>query len=178
MGWAEHGGRLSAGCFRVSDESVVPVAEHCTRLRTLGLRRCAGVGDRGVTAVADSCHQLEALFLCGTGVTDTALYALADSRLTRLTRLYLSECAVGDAGVMALVKARPGLVEDLDLQGCAGGSGGISTEGIFSVAYNCPGLRSLDYSDCDGVDSSRARRVVKEQCPVVELEDDEGDDFY
>ncbi|KAL4431369.1 hypothetical protein ABPG75_006625 [Micractinium tetrahymenae] len=148
----------------VTDAGLRALAQHCRRLRALGLLRCSRVGDDGLAAVAQLCRQLTSLTLhdCP-GISDRGLMEVGE----RCTQLRVLDCTVARrAGGLLLMGEE---AEQLGFRA------------LFTIAANCPHLEELVISEegleapvvdddcilCLAQGCPRLRRLVLRHCGAV-----------
>ena len=88
-----------SGCRRLSDQSMVTVANAATSLTTINLDYCKLITDRTVDALARPI--VRELRLESTQITDAALEMLAARATDSLENLVVGTCKVGDQGTSA-----------------------------------------------------------------------------
>jgi F-box-like/Leucine Rich repeat len=93
----------------ISDFSVHLVARHLPHIRSLSLASCKGVRDDSLIAIAESCSRLTSLDISYTRLTDRSLFALASARCREtITHLNLDGCnRITDAGLQKIVTQLP-----------------------------------------------------------------------
>jgi len=137
------------GCKLVTDEGVVDVVEHLSKLESLVLRSC-NVGDAFLRVAGRAPRALITLDLhrC-TAVTDDGVVELARRGIAKLQHLDLSNLTVSDRSLLALAKCDS--LRSLDLRSCRG----VSGAGVLAVVLaNSATLRKLDLNGCVGVTPS------------------------
>ncbi|XP_019057012.1 PREDICTED: F-box protein SKP2A-like [Tarenaya hassleriana] len=105
--------------FKLSDRSLYDLSRGCPNLTKLNISGCTSFSDTGLAYLTNSCRKLKALNLCG------CVKAATDNALQAIGR----NCSQ---------------MQSLNLGWCDD----ISDDGVMSLAYGCPDLRTLDLCGC------------------------------
>ncbi|CAH8356207.1 unnamed protein product [Eruca vesicaria subsp. sativa] len=165
--------RLSLSwCKKNMNSLVLSLAPKLVKIHTLVLRQDnSQLQDNAVEAIANHCHELKDLDLSKSlKLTDHSLYSLARG-CTNLTKLNLSGCTSFSDTALAYLTRYCKKLKVLNLCGCVGAVSdnalqaigencsemqslnlgwceNISDDGVMSLAYGCPDLRTLDLCGC------------------------------
>ncbi|KAK3748439.1 hypothetical protein QZH41_017299, partial [Actinostola sp. cb2023] len=80
---------------------IVAVANSCTKLQIVFLRRCVNISDEAIIALAQHCPYLQLLNIASCNITDASLKVLATNSKF-LQSLNVSKTQITDDGVMSL----------------------------------------------------------------------------
>ncbi|XP_024520761.1 F-box protein SKP2A [Selaginella moellendorffii] len=133
---------------RLTDLSLVALANGCKLLQKLDLSGCIGITEAGLVQLAESCRQLKHLNLCGcdNAGSDNALKALAQN-CVGLQILNAGWCdRITDEGISAMAIWCPDL-RGVDLCGCHL----ISDVSVIALAEKCHRLRYLGLHCCRNI---------------------------
>lgn len=67
-----------SGCIRVSDISVIKLADNCSQLRKLSLYRCPLIKDMSIVRLVEKCHNLYSLDLRWCNVTNVSVIKIGE----------------------------------------------------------------------------------------------------
>lgn len=145
-------------CFRITNSSILQLAETSSNLQSLNLKDCTDINDEAIVKISNACPQLFYLNLYGIfNITDRALISL--TQCPCLSTLQLQDCSkITDVGVMGIAKACHKLCE-LDISSCVQ----ISDSSLICMVENCFHIQNVYLHGCVGT-SSIGRRKLKEHC--------------
>lgn len=132
-------------CCLMSDDVMDLIANYCTKLRSLCLRRCNNVRGRSLPHLLQSCTALTSLVMDGTGLTNANVLEIAWED-TSIHELDLSWCRhIKQDGLSFML---PRLRKLRYLRLCCCGYGHAITDNVLSLmAFNgCTKLEVLDLS--------------------------------
>lgn len=177
-----------SGCEFLTEESVVILAQHCTNLRSVDLRRtsmgdtalaalgefcnklrvvilddCLQVTDEGLSSLADGCPNLREVSLRGMHreVRDAGIANLAVS-CGQLRKLNLSSCAMLTDATLEAIAENCKFLEELSLAYT-----NVSSTGLLRLSGECDGLQTLDVSHCRRV-TTDAVGALRAACPSLD----------
>eukprot|EP00795_Rhopilema_esculentum_P002093 gene2093-17665_t len=128
-------------CLRVSDVSVLRIAQRCNSLTYLNLSYCEHVTDAGVELLG-TILSLMSVDLSGCLIQDQGISALGNN--PRLRDITIASCSsVTDIGIQKLVQQTRDL-ENLDVSSCKL----LTDHAIKSLAFCCRRLRTLNIAGC------------------------------
>jgi F-box-like/Leucine Rich repeat len=135
---------IDIGSTEITDVGLDFIARHLKyRLRSLNIASCTKITDNSIIAIAESCQSLTTLHLDGIKITDTALFTLVSAHCRKTISIFsLKFCKhVTDAGVQQVVTQFSNL-QRLILCYCC-----LLTKNLFDgVTWNCTSLTELDLS--------------------------------
>lgn len=131
-------------CSKITDKSVIAIGKNCLNIQYLNLFYCKLLRDEGITALAHKCAKLRFLNLSACAkITDRSVEALAVG-CSALEVLNLSKCLkVTNASVALLVRSCLKL-RDLQLHGC----NRLDDTVLVEIGKNLPLLEALDVAGC------------------------------
>lgn len=133
---------------RLTNISLVALADGCPLLQKLDLSGCTGISEAGLVELAQHCKDLRHLNICGchNAGSDAALEALAQN-CSALRYLNVGWCAqITDVGVTALALGCSDL-RFLDFCGCLQ----ITDQSVIVLADHCLRLRVLGFHCCRNI---------------------------
>lgn len=146
-------------CTSLTDQMVRCVAEHCTKLRSLCLRRCNNIRGASLALLIDCCSSLTSLVLDGTSVSDAAVTPVRWEKSV-ITEVDLSWCRhLTQAGLKSML-TRCHFLRYLRL--CCCGYGHAFTDQVLDAMTECQftSLEVLDLSYSSEVTNSTLARFV------------------
>ena len=129
--------------LKLTDHSLYSVARGCTNLTKLNLSGCTSFSDTALAYLTRFCKKLRVLNLCGCveAVSDNALQV--PFLTTHLQYLYINNLTRKQKFMQAIGE-NCNEMQSLNLGWCEN----ISDDGVMSLAYGCPDLRTLDLCGC------------------------------
>ncbi|XP_043944447.1 dynein regulatory complex subunit 6 [Protopterus annectens] len=128
-------------CFRVSDITLLRIAQRCHSLTYLRLCYCEAMTDAGFE-VLGNLSSLLSIDLSGTGISDQSLAVIGSN--TGIKELTLSECpGITDMGIQKFCTQVKGL-EHLDISHCFC----LTNQSLKTLAFCCHLLTSLNIAGC------------------------------
>ena len=93
------------GCSNITDNSIIEIAQNCPRLIWISLGDCSKITDTSVRAIARNCSKLAHIQLLNCSkITDTSIINLVRN-CPRLTTIWLGGCSkITDATVISILK--------------------------------------------------------------------------
>lgn len=146
-------------CLSLTEQMVWYVAEYCTNLRSLCLRRCGNIKGESLPALIDRCSSLTSLVLDGTSVSDEAV-ALVRWERSVITELDLSWCRhLTEVGLRSML---PRCSHLRYLRLCCCGYGHAITDEVLNAMTesHATSLQVLDLSYSSEVTNSALGRFV------------------
>ncbi|KAI9289957.1 hypothetical protein BC943DRAFT_341117 [Umbelopsis sp. AD052] len=135
-----------AGCHRITDTSIISVANHCPMLEHLDLRACGLVSDLSISAVALNCPQLRHLNVGR--IRDRERITITSIRLiaqrTKAAVLGLAGCDIDDECMLLLAQQRKSSMERISVNNCYR----ITNESIRAFVKLCPRLSVFEMKEC------------------------------
>ena len=169
------------GQARINNDAVMAVADACPDLVSLDLSECTLVDDKAMALLVKHCPKLKHIAVAGTSVTDDGIARLAAS--LPLESLNMSHCRVTDAAVVALANTRItsltamfiSRLSDLSLRALATNgerlrelrfksSRDFTDQGVAHLAERCGKLQVLALNGADRL-TDAAVAAVAEFCP-------------
>lgn len=155
--------KLWLGETAVSDEGLHALAQSCTELQEISLRRCVnGVTDAGIVPLLQANPALTKIDLWGVRrVTDATVAAIAQRRpsptaaAAGVKSLELAESDITDAALFDLARGCRWL-EELSLRRCLN----ITDAGVAALAQGCPHIKTLDLWECGRVTDAGLEAVA------------------
>eukprot|EP00037_Helgoeca_nana_P021879 m.221706 g.221706 ORF g.221706 m.221706 type:complete len:505 (-) comp25807_c1_seq1:207-1721(-) len=166
---AQHCTRLTSvtldWCTTLLDASIITLTEQCSQLTEISLRGNQLLTDDCVEALARNCPNLAAVLIGWIWMlTDKSVLTLA-AKCSRLTTVDLSGCAsITDVGIVALAQTSPHLAI-VSINWC----GGVTDVGVVALAENCPLLQSLSLTNCHSLTDTSSTALAK-HCPLLTAE--------
>ncbi|KAI8908674.1 hypothetical protein DFJ77DRAFT_126082 [Powellomyces hirtus] len=108
----------------VDDIAIETLVANCPRLATVLLSDCAHITDAAIKLIAEKSDELSSLAVTNTGISDSALRAVANARGPHLRRLAIGQCR------------------------------NVTNLGLDLLGHFCTQLQILDISDCQRVTAS------------------------
>ncbi|KAI8150292.1 hypothetical protein BJV82DRAFT_504137 [Fennellomyces sp. T-0311] len=147
-------GRLThlslAGCYQVTDESIVELAHHCRQLQHLDLRACGQISDISISAIATHCPTLKHLNIGR--VRDRHRITVQSIKLvatnTQVAVLGLAGCQIDDECMLVLAQNRHRHLERISVNSCHR----ITNATIRAYADYCPNLSVFEMKECHLID--------------------------
>jgi len=138
-----------ANCMKVTDDSVIAIANSCPSLTSLNLCSLKTITDDSIEELALKCTNIQALYLSWCRVTDYGLGMLCE-RCGNLTDINLSGCFnITDVFCSALGTCCPSM-KTLNLS-----STHVTFDGVVYIMEHCKNLTLVDIRRC--------RRIQKDQ---------------
>lgn len=135
-----------AGCYRITDTSVIAVANHCPLLEHLDLRACGLVSDVSISVVALNCPRLRHLNVGR--IRDRERITITSIRLiaqrTKAAVLGLAGCDITDECMLLLAQHRKSGMERISVNNCYR----ITNESIRAFVKLCPRLSVFEMKEC------------------------------
>ena len=129
--------------IQTTDFTLQSIAEHCTGLQSLSLKRCREIADNGMIIFSENCPYLQSLEIIGGSIKDASIISIS-TYCTGLQSLNLGGCGqITDASIISISTNCTGL-QSLNLFDCQL----ITDASIISISTNCTGLQSLDLDNC------------------------------
>ena len=125
---------------QITDHTLQSIAEHCTGLQSLSLKRCREITDAGVITISN----LKSFFIYNCyQITDVSIISIS-TQCTGLQSLHLEGCSdITDASIISISTHCTGL-QSLDLGWCDH----ITDASIISISTHCTGIQSLKLQGC------------------------------
>ena len=128
---------------KVTDYTLLSIADHCTGLQSLTLKYCGGISDDGLITIAEHCPNLQLIDLAVGLITDASIISIS-TLFPRLKSLNLESCQrITDASIISISTHCTGL-KTLNLSCCQQ----ITNTSIISISTLCTGLQSLNLHYC------------------------------
>ncbi|NXD12692.1 DRC6 protein, partial [Nothocercus nigrocapillus] len=128
-------------CVRVTDASVIEIAQRCHNLTYLNLRYCENVTDTGIEALGNM-SSLISIDISGTSISDMGLGALGCSG--KIKELSISECQnISDTGIQKFCQDTKHL-EYCHVSYCPQ----LTDETVKALAFHCHRLTSVSIAGC------------------------------
>lgn len=135
-----------AGCHRITDTSIIAVANHCPMLEHLDLRACGLVSDLSISVVALNCPRLRHLNVGR--IRDRERITITSIRLiaqrTKAAVLGLAGCDISDECMLLLAQHRKSSMERISVNNCYR----ITNESIRAFVKLCPRLSVFEMKEC------------------------------
>ena len=129
--------------YKIEDDDLLSILDHCTRLLTLQIRKSAKMRDATFLTITTYCRGLQSLnvSMCGQ-LTDASIISIS-THCTGLQSLDVFNCnQLTDAGIISISTHCTGL-QELDVFRCYQ----LTDASIISISTHCIRLQSLyDYS--------------------------------
>ncbi|KAH0893609.1 hypothetical protein HID58_056038 [Brassica napus] len=131
---------------QLEDNAVEAIAIHCHELQELDLSKSLRLTDRSLYSLAHGCPNLTKLNLSGcTSFSDKAIaYLTSPVRLVAAGFGVSSGGSVNEDKCVQAIGNNCNQMQSLNLGRCEK----ISDDGVLSLAYGCPDLRTLDLCGC------------------------------
>ena len=147
-----------SGCSRLTDVSLVCLANNSSHLQTLDISRCRKVTDNGLNILAKNCLNLKRLDLeeCSR-ITDSSLHHLALS-CHRLSHLNIGFCdLVSDEGVRYIGNSSCAAecLSVLELDNLS-----QITDACLTYLYGCHNLKRIELIDCQYITPAGINRLM------------------
>ncbi|KAL0083706.1 hypothetical protein J3Q64DRAFT_1679662 [Phycomyces blakesleeanus] len=143
-----------AGCYRITDEAILKVAETCPLLEHLDMRACGLISDVSVSAIALSCPGLRHLNVGRIRerhrITHKSISLIA--RHTRAVVLGLAGCDIDDDCMLLLAQLRGSLLERVSVNNCPR----LTNATLHAYVQYCPSLSVFEMKECHQVDDWEA----------------------
>lgn len=142
----------------VTSEAIRQLAEACTHLQTVYLRRCLNITDDAIVTLSRSCLHLRLLNLGGCPqLTDESLQALGEYS-KYLSSLNVSQTKVTDNGMMSLVSGQCAQsLNEIHINGCQA----VTDEGVEAVLQFCPQISIFIFHGCPNI-TEQSRLALEE----------------
>ena len=137
-------------CSKISDKGLESLS-NCQNLRKINLKHCRRVTDDGIAALSRGCRNLQMMNLSDMGgFTESSIVSIA-AHCHQLQHLELRRYFRRLNGISQCLH-----LETLDL------SGSCVTDGCLEgLSTGCPALRTLDFTDCSGLNDSAVVALSK-----------------
>ncbi|KAF5748427.1 F-box/LRR-repeat protein 4 [Tripterygium wilfordii] len=133
-----------ADCTKLTDSSVLAIAENCSKLRALDLVNLCKLSDSTMGYLASGCQQIQTLVLCRNGFSDEAVAAFLETAGEHLEELSLNSVRkVGHNTALSLARCSRKL-QNLDLSFCRN----FTSEAVGLIVDSCLSLRVLKLFGC------------------------------
>ncbi|KAG0179370.1 Antagonist of MEN (Mitotic Exit Network) [Apophysomyces sp. BC1021] len=147
-------GRLTylslAGCFRVTDNAILNVAQHCRNLEHLDLRACGMISDLSIAAVATCCRGLRHLNVGR--VRDRERISIQSIGLiatyTQVAVLGLAGCDIDDECMVMLAKHRNTGLERVSVNNCHR----LTNKTLRAFVQYCSNVSVFEMKECHWID--------------------------
>lgn len=153
-------------CERLGDDSLMVIAAHCRRLRTILFDHMTHFTDKGMEALVSVNHDLEdiGVYSCTTLLTYSSLMAIANS-CHKLKVLDISNAEwITDEGFVALVS------NNLDLEEIGLEYRPLLTDvSIIALTSHCHRLRKVYFSEMDGFTDQGIATLVSANHDLEEI---------
>lgn len=135
-----------AGCYRISDESIIMLAHYVPQLSYLDVRACGLISDVSITAIATSCSNLKHLNVGRIRERDriTSQSIMMVAEFTQVTVLGLAGCSIDDQTIIQLAKYRRHHLERVSVNNCQR----LTNKSIHYLSSHCPNLTVFEMKDC------------------------------
>ncbi|KAI9307325.1 hypothetical protein BJ944DRAFT_149690, partial [Cunninghamella echinulata] len=135
-----------AGCYRISDESIIMLAHYVPGLIYLDLRACGSISDVSITAIATSCPHLKHLNVGRIRERDriTSQSIIKIAECTQVTVLGLAGCAIDDQAIIQLATYRHHTLERVSVNNCQR----LTNKSLRYLFNHCPNLTVFEMKDC------------------------------
>ncbi|CAO3623237.1 unnamed protein product [Cunninghamella echinulata] len=135
-----------AGCYRISDESIIMLAHYVPGLIYLDLRACGSISDVSITAIAMSCPNLKHLNVGRIRERDriTSQSIIKIAECTQVTVLGLAGCAIDDQAIIQLATYRHHTLERVSVNNCQR----LTNKSLRYLFNHCPNLTVFEMKDC------------------------------
>lgn len=146
-------------CTSLTDQMVRHLAEYCTNLRSLCLRRCNNIRGESLPVLIDCCSSLTSLVLDGTSVSDDSVTPVRWEKSV-ITEIDLSWCRhLTQAGLKSMLPRCRSLRY---LRLCCCGYGHAITDQVLNamIESHCTSLQVLDLSYSSEVTNTALARFV------------------
>ncbi|KAI7902354.1 uncharacterized protein BX663DRAFT_510841 [Cokeromyces recurvatus] len=135
-----------AGCNRITDDAILSVAQHCSKLEHLDLRACGHISDVSIKAIAHQCPELRHLNVGR--VRDREKITIQSIRwiaiLTKIAVLGLAGCDMTDECMVLLAKMRGSGLERISVNNCYQ----LTNKTIQAFVRHCPYLTVFEMKEC------------------------------
>ncbi|KAG2219734.1 hypothetical protein INT45_007773 [Circinella minor] len=135
-----------AGCYQITDECIIQVANTCQQLEHLDLRACGQISDVSISAIAMQCGELKHLNVGR--VRDRHRITVNSIRLiamhTKVTVLGLAGCQIDDECMLLMAQYRNHNLERISVNSCQR----ITNVTIKAYAQYCPNLSVFEMKEC------------------------------
>jgi hypothetical protein len=140
----------------ITDDTLSGVLVHCPNLKALRLNECRKITDKGIIALSGhSSQKLISLALFNCGITDQAIFALAESKLN-LIKLNLSGCSsISDLSLIAL--AKKGFLKEFIIYK----NQNISDAALFAFATHCKEISDMRLIRCSSITEEGVLCLIK-----------------
>ena len=130
-----------SNCWRVTDDDISLLSEHCKNLRSLTISNCWKLTDKSLVMIARRLLNLTELSI--SHCQKMRGLGFKGHKLAKLTKLDASYCKqINDKGLEFLVSNSPS-ISTLILRRCLG----FTEYAIYFIARYCRGLKELDLAD-------------------------------
>jgi hypothetical protein len=157
------------GAVRLTDQALLSIAQNCSRLRILELRRCPCVTGPAVRQIFENCIDLEELNLSQCfNVSDDAFVFDNETNhhhiLRKLELLDISEChLVTDRAIESLAVRCSRLTSF-----CCASLPFITDDSVVKLLQQCTNLQVFDCSHCDEIGPETIQTLAR-FCPNVRI---------
>jgi hypothetical protein len=146
---------LSSVKTKVTDTSVIALAQYCPELINIGLYGCSNITDKSIITIAHNSPNLIWISLgdC-TKITDTSVRAIARN-CSKLTHIQLLNCSkITDTSIINLVRNCSGLTT-IWLGGCSK----ITDATVISILKYCKILSVISLYNCPNI-TKNAKKLI------------------
>ncbi|KAH9101728.1 hypothetical protein LEN26_005888 [Aphanomyces euteiches] len=153
---------IDLGQCKITDATLVSLAQHCPRLEVVRLRWCSEITDAGILRLASHCSRLRVLDLNNCGLlTDQSIASL--SQCPHLEWINLAWCVnITDCGLVDLAKVCRELKEVV-LTFCSQ----LTDVALKALVDNCRHLDRLHLNGCTGMSSAAVKALSSTSVAAV-----------
>ncbi|KAH9090048.1 hypothetical protein Ae201684P_014803 [Aphanomyces euteiches] len=153
---------IDLGQCKITDATLVSLAQHCPRLEVVRLRWCSEITDAGILRLASHCSRLRVLDLNNCGLlTDQSIASL--SQCPHLEWINLAWCVnITDCGLVDLAKVCRELKEVV-LTFCSQ----LTDVALKALVDNCRQLDRLHLNGCTGMSSAAVKALSSTSVAAV-----------
>ncbi len=150
-------------CMYITDTGLINISGGCTGLQLLDVSWCFHLSDDSIISISTNCTGLKSLNLDGClEITDTSIMSIS-TNCTGLKSLNLRGCRlITDASIISVSIHCTGL-QSSSLGYCSL----ITDASIISISENCTGLKELNISDTNITDASLI--AIATNCTELQL---------
>nr|XP_056702452.1 dynein regulatory complex subunit 6 [Euleptes europaea] len=155
-----------ANCSTITDNSLIKIAQSCTKLVYLNLRSCQGLTDTGIEVLA-MLPSLTHINISGIDFSDHTLESLG--RNGKIKEISISECKpISDTGIKRFCMDAKNL-DYMDMSFCQQ----LTNHSIKHLSFNCHKLTSLSMVGCSRV-TDVGVQYLGAMCPYLHYLDISG----
>ncbi|CAK4914385.1 unnamed protein product [Aphanomyces euteiches] len=153
---------IDLGQCKITDATLVSLAQHCPRLEVVRLRWCSEITDAGILRLASHCSRLRVLDLNNCGLlTDQSIASL--TQCPHLEWINLAWCVnITDCGLVDLAKVCRELKEVV-LTFCSQ----LTDVALKALVDNCRQLDRLHLNGCTGMSSAAVKALSSTSVAAV-----------